>query len=175
MRFRWLMVVALGMAVVKPASSQVSIYAEMSASKLTGGIATQTTTVLYGPTFGVTAQIATKAHLNIYADVRGAFIGGTTRLDGVGIGPKIGLPLKKKYEAYTELIVGFARYNNGQNLPASSSTDSQIQLNSGLDRQITPRFDWRILEFGYEQYYGLGGEYNPKSFSTGVVLHLQKR
>ena len=37
------------------------------------------------------------------------------------------------------------------------------------NRQISKRFDWRVFDFGYQQYYGLGGEFKPKTFSTGVV------
>ena len=38
MNLRWLLVCALGLAVVGPAYSQVSVYADFSASKLTGGL-----------------------------------------------------------------------------------------------------------------------------------------
>jgi hypothetical protein len=58
---------------------------------------------------------------------------------------------------------------------SSASTDSLVEINCGLDHRITSRFDWRVFDFGYEQYYGLGGEFNPKTFSTGVVMHLSKR
>jgi hypothetical protein len=102
-------------------------------------------------------------------------LGKSQRLDGVALGPKIGFTLHKNYGIYGEFLVGFARYNDGLGNPASASTDSQIQLNAGIDRRVTPRLDWRVFEYGYQQYYGLGGEYNPKTFSTGVVLYLQKR
>jgi len=174
MKFRWLLVFALGLAVVRPATSQAAAYVDFSASKLTGGIATTTTNVLYGPTIGLTAQLGSKAHLKFYADIRAGIYGSGQKLDEVGLGPKLGLDFKK-FEAYAELLVGFARYNDGLGNPASGSTDSQVDMNFGLDRRITERFDWRVIEFGYEQYYGLGGVYNPKTFSTGVVMHIGKR
>jgi hypothetical protein len=174
MKFRWLVVFALGAAVAIPASAQISAYVDLSASKLTGGLATTTTNVLVGPTIGLTAQLGQKAHLKLSGDLRGGFYGGSRRLDELAIGPKVALPIRK-YEAYGEFLVGFGRYNNGQNLQASSSTDAQIEINFGLDRAITKRFDWRVFEFGYEQYYGLGGEFNPKTFSTGLVVHLGGR
>lgn len=175
MKFRWLAVVALGVvASAVPAVSQVSAYAEFSASKLTGGISTQTTSVLYGPTFGITAQLANKPRLKFYGDVRAGLYGTSQRLDGVAVGPKIGYPIKK-FEAYAEALVGFARYNDGLGNKASATTDAQIQFNFGADRRVTERLDWRVFEFGYEQYYALGGVYNPKTFSTGVVVHLGKR
>jgi len=175
MKLRWLWVVALGLAAMaRPGWSQVSFYGDMSASMLTGGLVTTTTSILYGPTIGMTAQIFSRSHLKFYGDIRGGFYGGSQRLDQVGVGPKIGFAFKK-YEAYGEFIAGFGRYNSGQNVTASASTDSLIELNGGLDRQITSRLDWRVVDFGYEQYYGLGGEFNPKTFSTGVVVHLTKR
>jgi hypothetical protein len=78
----------------------------------------------------------------------------------------------KKLEAYAELLVGFARYDNGA---GAASTDAQTEANFGLDVKGRGMLDWRIFEFGYQQYYGLGGEFNPKTFSTGVVVHLSKR
>jgi hypothetical protein len=122
----------------------------------------------------MSAQVGQFARLKFSGDLRGGFYGGSMRLDGLAIGPKVALPVRK-YEAYGEFLVGFARYNNGLNQPASSSTDAQIELNFGLDRSITKRLDWRVFEFGYEQYYGLGGEFNPKTFSTGIVAHLGGR
>ncbi len=174
MKFLWLVVLALGAAVARPASAQISAYVELSASKLTGGLTTTTTNVLVGPTIGVSAQLVEKGHLKFSGDLRAGFYGGSMRLDELAIGPKVALSIRK-YEAYGEFLVGFGRYNNGQNLPASSSTDSQIEINIGLDRPITKRFDWRVFEFGYEQYYGQGGEFNPKTFSTGIVAHLGSR
>jgi len=174
MKFRWLLGFALAVGVAGPAFSQVSVYADFSASKLTGGLVNPTTNVLYGPTFGLTAQLGSTAHLKFYGDLRVGDYGGGTRLDEIGIGPKVGLAVRK-YEVYGEFLVGFGRYNNGQNAGASSSTDSQIEINFGLDRRLKGRLDWRVFEYGYEQYYGLGGAYNPKTFSTGVVLHLGSR
>lgn len=174
MKFRWLLLVALGVAAARPASAQISAYVDLSALKLTGGLPTPTTNVLYGPTIGLTGQLGTKAHLKISADLRGGFYGGAQRMDALTVGPKIGLPIHK-FEASAEFMVGFARYNDGKGNPASSTTDALTQVNVALDRRITERFDWRVVDYSYSQYYGLGGEYNPKTFSTGVVLHLGTR
>lgn len=174
MKFRWLLVFALALAVVRPASSQVAAYVDFSASKLTGGLTTVTTNVLYGPTIGLTAQVGSKAHLKLYADIRGGLYGSGQKLDELGLGPKVGLDFKK-FEAYGEFLVGFGRYNDGKGNAASATTDSQIEINFGLDRRLSERLDWRLIEFGYEQYYALGGVYNPKTFSTGVVMHFGKR
>jgi hypothetical protein len=174
MKCTWIFALALGAALASPASAQVSLYADFSVSKLTGGLDTQTTKVLVGPTIGLTAQITQKGPVKLYADLRGSFLGGSNRLDSIAFGPKIGI-LVRKFELSTEFLVGFARYNDGLGNPGSSSTDSHIQVNTALDRRVSAHFDWRIVEFGYEQYYGLSGEYNPKTFSTGVVFHFNNR
>ncbi len=171
MRFRWLIMCVLGAALVKPAAAQVSAYVDLSASKLTNLVGTN---VLYGPTIGLTAQVANKAHLKLYADIRGEFLGGSNRLDGLALGPKLGLPIKK-FEAYAEILVGFARYNDGLGKPASATTDAQTEVNFGLDRRVSQRLDWRVFDYGYTQYYALGGQFNPKTFSTGVVVHIGAR
>jgi hypothetical protein len=173
MKVRWLLGIALVGFSALPASAQISAYANFSASKLTGLVPAggPATTVLYGPTIGLTGRVAGSGHLRLYGDLRGGFYGGSVRLDEVSLGPKVGLDFKK-YETYGEFMLGFARYNNGQNALASSSTDAQIELNFGIDRRVTKRFDWRVFEYSYEQYYGQGGNYNPKTFSTGVVYHF---
>jgi hypothetical protein len=161
----------VGLALVKPASSQVAVYADFSASKLTGGLTSTTTNFLYGPTIGLTALVGTKKNINLSGDLRTGFYGNGSRLSEISVGPKVGLDVKR-FEAYTEILVGFARYNDGA---GNASTDAQTEVNFGLDMQGKGRLDWRVFEFGYEQYYGLGGEFNPKTFSTGVVVHLGKR
>jgi hypothetical protein len=173
MKFRWLIVFALGVAVAKPASSQVSAYADWSVTKLTGGLGTTSTNYLTGPTIGLTAHLAGSKHLILSGDIRGGFYGKTVKLDQVAIGPKLALAFKK-YQAYGELMVGFARYNDGLGHAASGSTDAQAEINFGLDRNFAGRWGWRIFDYGYEQYYGLGGEFNPKTFSTGLIFHLSK-
>jgi hypothetical protein len=168
MKFGWLLVFALGVAVVKPASSQVSVYADFSASKLTGGVATTSTTFLYGPTIGLTAELGKRKFMTLSGDLRGGFYANGIRLNEIAFGPKVGFDVKQ-FQAYTEILVGFGRYNNGAGV---ASTDGQTEVNFGVDLKGKGRLDWRLFEFGYEQYYGLGGEYNPKTFSTGLVVHL---
>jgi hypothetical protein len=171
MKFGWLLVFVLGAAVAKPASAQVSVYADLSASKLTGGLGTQTTNVLYGPTIGLTARIAGNKHLNLSGDVRTGFYQHSAGLDEVAFGPKVGFAVKK-FEPYAEVLVGFGRYNDPNH---AASTDAQMEVNCGLDWKRPGRIDWRVFEYGYQQYYGNGGEFNPKTFSTGLVFHLGKR
>jgi hypothetical protein len=173
MKLRWLLVFALAVLTGGQASAQVSAYVDFSASKLTGlgTNGSEATNVLYGPTIGLTAHVAGLKRLQFAADLRAGFYGSGQKLDEIALGPKASLGVRK-FTVYTEFLVGFGRYNDGLGHSASASTDAQIELNSGIDRRVTKRFDWRVFEYGYEQYYGLGGNYNPKTFSTGLVFHL---
>jgi hypothetical protein len=161
----------VGLALVRPASSQVSVYADLSASKLSNG---SSTSVLFGPTLGVTALFVNGGRLTVGADLRGSFVGGGQRLDQISIGPRFSFKTKR-VEPYAEFLVGFGRYNGGTGSSYTASTDGQIQVNFGVDHRVKKNFDWRVFEFGYEQYYGNGGAFNPKTFSTGVVYHIGGR
>jgi len=54
------------------------------------------------------------------------------------------------------------------------TTDSQIQINGGLAKRVSPRWDISV-DYSYSQYYALGGQYNPKTFSVGAIYHFVKR
>jgi hypothetical protein len=164
-------VVVMGLTMVGPASAQVSVYGDLSANKLTSPSATS---VLFGPTLGVTALFVDGGRLTVGADLRGSFVGGGQRLDQISIGPRFSLKTKR-FEPYAEFLVGFGRYNGGSGSPYTASTDGEIQVNAGIDHKVRGNFDWRVFEIGYEQYYGNGGVFNPKTFSTGVVYHIGRR
>jgi len=153
------------------AHSQVSFYGDFSASKLTYQ---SNTNVLYGPTIGAFVNVANFKFIKFSGDIRGTFTGSSgVRLDGLVVGPRLETDLKfLKLKPYAEFMVGFARYNNGLNQVASSSSDSQLQAIGGVDRPITKLFDWRVFDYSYMQYYGARQLYNPQTFSTGVVFHL---
>ncbi len=169
--FRLTGVSFLLLAAMPAAFSQAKIYATVSASKLTNLVGTN---VLYGPTIGISANVARRGGLDLSLDVRASFAGGSMRLDGVELGPNVGFHIRR-YVVYGGALVGFARYNDGLGNPASASTDSQIDVIAGVDRRVSDRLDWRVFDYDYKQYYGLGGQFNPKTFSTGVVVHLGRR
>lgn len=172
-----LILLAAGFALAQPAFSQVSAYVDFSATKLTGNTPqlTVATDVLYGPTVGITKSLIGGHHMFLAGDIRGTFVGGAgKRLDGAVVGPRVAFPIKK-LSPYVEGMVGFARYNDGLNTKTSSTTDAQIQINGGIDYRLSKSFDWRAFEYGYSQFYGNGGNYNPKTFSTGVVFHISGR
>jgi hypothetical protein len=153
------------------ASAQVSFYGDFSASKLTD---VNVTNFLYGPTIGAFLRITALGPVKLDVDLRGSFLSsGGKRLDGVTVGPRFAANARVfRLKPYAEFMVGFARYNNGLNAVAGSTSDAEIQINGGVDRSVSRLFDWRVFEYGYSQYYGLGGIYNPKTFSTGIVFHL---
>ncbi len=175
MRFGGLKALVLGFAVLvgagTAASAQVAFYGDFSASKLTN---LTNTYVLYGPTVGLQDDLGTKFGLTGGFDIRGGFYGGSQRLDEISFGPRVSGHVKG-FMPYGEFLVGLARYNDGLGRKSSGTTDEQFELNVGLDRMITPRFDVRFFEFGYQEYFALGGQFNPKTFSAGVVYHLRKR
>jgi hypothetical protein len=161
---------AFAFTLAQPAVSQVSAYADFSASKLTNLVQTS---VLYGPTLGITAELTHGRRFRLGGDVRGEIYGTSQRLDAAAVGPRAIVSLGK-YEGYGEFLVGFGRYNDGLGNAASATTDSIIEINGGVDRNISSRISWRVFEFGYKQFYGLGGQFNPKTFSSGVVFHITK-
>ena len=175
MRLGGWMGLALGLvgvlAAQRPAAAQVSVYGEISASKLSNA---SNTYVLVGPTVGLSVPLADFFRVHLAGDLRGSFLGGARRLDGVMFGPRLSGHVKG-FDPYAEFLVGFARYNNGQGTPASATSDAEIGVVAGLDRKLTSHFDVRVFEFTYDQYYALGGTFNPKTFSSGVVYHLGKR
>jgi len=162
---------AFSLAVASPAHAQVSAYADFTASKLTNLTGTS---VLYGPTIGLTANLVPLSRVKIGVDLRGSFLGGSQRLDGLALGPIFTFSIKG-LKPYAEILVGYARYNDGLGTSTSATTDGQLNFAGGIDKHITDHFDWRIVEYEYEQYYALGGQYNPKNFSTGVVYHFASK
>jgi hypothetical protein len=174
MKFCSLCVLGIGMIAAQPAFAQVSAYVDFSAAKFSSDFGPQEpgTHFLYGPRVGLSAAVAKLHGITLAGDVHGDFLGGSgLRYDGVAVGPKLSFRVKK-FEPYADIAVGFARFNDGKNTKSSSTTDAELQFSGGIDHAIAKRFDWRIFEFGYTQYYANGGIYNPKSFNTGIVFHI---
>lgn len=154
------------------AIAQLGVYATIGATKMKSP---DGTTFIYGPTIGVSKQFADRNGLRIGADLRGSFEGGGgLRLTQISIGPKISFT-RRALTPYIEALAGFGRLSATSGKSQGTSTDSEIQLNSGIDYQLNDHIDLRAIEYSYEQYYGLGGAYNPKRFSTGIVYNFNTR
>ncbi len=172
-------VVCLATAAAGTANAQISVYADFSAAQMTN---LHTTKTAFGTTFGVQGELYRLGHARIYGDVQGFYYNGQgvevgsnrLQIGGLGVGPKVGYVIKRA-EPYAEFRVGFARYNDGLGNKNSGTTDNQVDAAFGLDYRLTRLIDYRVAEFDYKRYAALGGEFNPKVFSTGIVYHIGKR
>jgi len=175
MKYGWLILLVLaGVVAPRHASAQAELYGQFSVSDLKNLAYTD---LLYGATTGVLVDGPTLFHhVVLSADVQGRFVRKTNeQMNGVTVGPRFSLPLKKHgLTPYGEFLIGFARFNSTYNFIPGPTTDSTIQLNAGVAKQITPRWDASV-DYSYAEYFAFGGEYNPKTFSVGAVFHFVKR
>ncbi len=171
MKHGWVVLLLLaGVLAPREVRAQAAFYGEFSMSDFTN---LNSTNYLPGATVGFLydgAKIARKVIVS--ADIQGRFVSKNGQsLDGATIGPRFTVPLRHGFAPYGEFTVGFARYKDNTN---AASTDSTMQLNAGLGKQLSSHLDG-VVEYSYAQYFGLGGQYNPKTFSIGAVYHITKR
>lgn len=175
MKRGWMfLLVVVGLMVPVAARAQVSVYGAFSVSNLTNLSSSDN---LYGVTTGVLFEGPKILHIaRLDPDIQGRFVhAGTESLNGVTIGPRISIPMHHGFAPYAEFMIGFARYNNINNPQIKvATTDSTIQMNGGIAKKVSPRWDV-VGEYSYAQYYAGGGEYNPKTYSFGAVYHFVKR
>jgi hypothetical protein len=173
MKWKYVWVLALlltGVVSFRTAQAQASVYGEFSASEFHNLVSNN---MLYGATTGILYDGAKiHGHVIVAADIQGRFVRlNGQSLNGITIGPRFEVPLRHGWAPYGEFTVGFARYNSPITV---SSTDSTIQLNSGLAKQLSSHLD-AVVDYSYAQYYGQGGQFNPKTFSIGGIYHFNKR
>jgi len=172
MRFGWSAfcsaLVAISLVAARPAAAQVSAYADFTTDRFTnnGG-----TSYLFGPTIGLTATLVPLSHLSVGADLRASLMGGKQRLDGIAIGPVFAFS-SNNVKPYAEILVGFARYNDGLGTSTSASTNSELDIIGGIDAHLKGHLDWRVVEFAYQQYFAIGTQVVPVSLSTGIVYRF---
>jgi hypothetical protein len=173
-RSLWLLALAIGVAmpVAAHAQTQVSAYVNFGATLLTDPTASHT---LYGTNAGVSFDLMSAPKVSLGMDFRGGFAeeaggSGASFTSGL-LGPKVSTRIKR-FKPYGEFLIGFARYNDGLGNPASKTTDTDVALNAGVDMGLTKHIDWRVFEYGWSKFLGLGGELNPRSYSTGIVVHF---
>jgi opacity protein-like surface antigen len=167
----WVLVVFVGLAIHGEAKGQAAVYGQFGVSDLTNLVQTD---LLYGATAGVLYQgPLIRGHVIISGDIQGRFMRKSGEsLNGVTVGPRLSVPLKRGLAPYGEFMVGFARFNHSS--LAISTTDSTFQANAGLIKRLSPHWDASV-DYSYAQYDALGGEYNPKTFSAGAIFHFVKR
>ena len=151
--------------------AQVLVYMEASASDLKSGPAGD---YLYGGTAGLLLQgPAVFKRLVLSGDVQTRYVDHNgERLMGVAVGPRASLPIHRfKLNPYVEFMVGYARYRASTAANAENTTDNQWQVNMGVSRPLSSRLDL-VADYSYSQYGANGGEYNPKSYSAGLIFHV---
>lgn len=175
MKYGWVVLLLLaGVIAPRTASAQAEVYGEFSVGDYTNLVETD---LLYGGTVGVLAgNLELGKHIVLQGDVQGRFLGKSGyKYDGVTVGPRFEFPMKRHgLTPYGEFLVGYARFNGPYLGVTSASTDGTMEVNGGVTKRLSPRLD-AVLDYSYAQYYGNGGEYNPKTFNIGVVYHFVKR
>jgi hypothetical protein len=174
----------------RPAAAQAGAYALFTGAHLdttqTTASSTTTTTVatgIYGPTFGIYANLPIPI-VKIGADLRGYLLngGGEQHYNGV-IGPRIEVHIPViNIKPYFEFLVGFGSYKT---TTSNSTTHGDYEYVVGVDRKLLPLIDWRILEFSDTNYdwAALGCTSNSslvcsntsvptRALSTGLVVRI---
>jgi len=168
--FAAIVLLLITLAMPRASHAQAAVYGEFSVTDLHNAF---TTDLLYGATTGVLIDGPTFHHVVLSGDIQGRFVRKSGEsLNGVTVGPRLTVMMKHGLAPYAEFMIGFARYNDPTN--QGVTTDSTFQVNTGLGRRISPRFDL-VADYSYSQYYALDGEFNPKTFSIGTIFHFNKR
>jgi hypothetical protein len=183
MKFGRLVVLSLAgvLSLAVPASkahAQASVYGEFSVADFHNLVGTD---IFYGGTTGFLFDGPTVfKHVLISGNVQGRFLResssqtyfGRKLYNGITVGPRFSVPLKHGISPYGEFLLGYARYDSGA--IGGSSTDATIEINGGVAKLLSPHWD-AVADFSYAQYYGLGGQFNPKTGSVGAIYHFSKR
>lgn len=162
-----------GLAASSASAAQLSVYLEGTSSNFHDDV---NSNYLSGGTLGLLYDgpaVFRQGLLSANVQTRYVQAGGK-RLIGAAVGPRLSFQLNKwKLRPYGEFMLGFARYRPGSASGAENTTDNQWQANVGISRQLTSRLDV-VLDYSYSQYGTNNGEYNPKSYSAGIVYHFNK-
>jgi len=166
----------------KSACAQAGVYALFSGAHLDTTHATENTPVtspptytdttvatgIYGPTFGLYADLPTPI-LKIGGDLRATLLngGGEQHLSGV-IGPRIAVNIPVvRLTPYGEFLFGVGSYKT---TTSNSTTHIDYEYVVGVDRRLLPLLSWRVLEFSGTEYYN--GSVPTRALSTGIVLRI---
>jgi hypothetical protein len=178
---------AAALLCAKPAEAQAGAYALFTGAHLdtpqtTASPPTTTTVVtgVYGPTFGIYADLPIPI-VKIGADLRAALLngGGEQHYNGV-IGPRIEVHIPViNIKPYFEFLVGIGSYKT---TTSNSTTHGDYEYVVGVDRKLLTLIDWRILEFSDTNYdwaafgctsLGCSNTSVPtRALSTGLVVRI---
>jgi outer membrane protein with beta-barrel domain len=169
-------VVAVAMLAMLPTAvhAQTSVYLDYGATMMN----TDQQTIprqLFGPIGGLEVNLRSTHHVDLGADFRGSYLqesgANAASMTAFVLGPRLATHYKR-VKPYGEFMMGFARYNNNNPAIPNATTDSEVELNAGVDYAIKKHFDWRVFEYSWAKYLADSGEFNPRTYSTGVVFHF---
>jgi hypothetical protein len=157
------------------ASAQAGVYAlftgaHLDTTQVTASSPTTTTiaTGVYGPTFGLYADLPTPI-IKIGGDLRAALLngGGEQHYSGV-IGPRVEVDIPVVHlKPYGEFLFGVGSYKT---TTSNSTTHIDYEYIVGVDRKLLALIDWRVLEFSDTNYYN--GSVPTRALSTGIVIRI---
>ena len=125
-------------------------------------------TGVYGPTFGLYANIPTPI-IKIGGDLRATLLngGGEQHYSGV-IGPRVEVDIPVVHlKPYGEFLFGVGSYKT---TTSNSTTHIDYEYIVGVDRKLLALIDWRVLEFSDTNYYN--GSVPTRALSTGIVIRI---
>ncbi|MHB8303010.1 MAG: hypothetical protein ACYDC6_09265 [Acidobacteriaceae bacterium] len=182
------------------AMAQIGIYGEFSSTHITAASEPQMYGITFGG-YDVKSFQRHLNFLSVGPDFRLTLQSGTSSngiyggrpaqsLIGMLVGPRVAFKLPvARLHPYLEGLIGggdsqigeiysdaYSRFhpsvfNNGANKNGGASLEGQIL--GGLDLQVKPRVDWRVVEFGYAQLVSTGTHgFGLETLSTGIVVRL---
>jgi hypothetical protein len=152
------------------ALGQTGLYVDFSAAK--PNVAPRNW--LYGPTFGAYFDHGHLIFLSTGLDLRGSDLssGNSSLVSGL-VGPRLVLrPHILPVMPYVEALAGAGHASYGPPTARIDGTKFEYQFLGGIDLTVLPRIDWRVIEFSYGGLSGLNTSFNPKTFSTGIVVRI---
>jgi hypothetical protein len=129
-----------------------------------------TTTMIYGPTFGLYADFPTPV-VKFGGDVRGSLLnGGGSHLYYGVTGPRLEVDVPfLNLKPYGEALIGGGQYFT------KADTNAALRFNyvllAGVDRKLNALLEWRVLEFSYTKVI-IETDTPVKALSTGLVLRI---
>lgn len=153
------------------ARAQVGVYANFSAAKLN----VSNTNWVYGPTVGAYYDAFHFGVGSAGLDLRAQLFNNNAaaKLDSGLVGLRVAVhPPVFPIKPYLEGLAGVGHAEFSLPDASSSATRFEYSFLAGVDYTLLPHIDWRVVEFSYGGISALGGSFNPKILSTGLVVRI---
>ncbi len=190
MNFRTIFFLTVALACASAAHAQVGVYGMVSAQRVDGFTcrdpqkcaSTDGTERPYGGTVGLYYDFRNIGPVRFGADLRGNFLNANKSAEQYASGPDLlryysGLggaratfktPFKM-VRPYAEGLAGYTRVTR----PLNTNTYTQVQGLAGIDLDLFPNVDFRLIEFGYGRLIGSDG-HGIQSIGLGIVFHTSR-